>query len=424
MSDKELQDLFSMKRGQYKTCKAQPDLAVIHRSLLTGTTRRDLWETYCSTSEFHMGYSRFCDYVRDYEDIIANCTQSCFTPGDMIIEEWITIPKIMVAADTGEISPAYVFLAFAPYSKLLFLYGAEERNVQSWVAINNLFFTEIGCAPQHIVAPESSSTHTTKGGIKHLQPLFKDFLDTYHIGYQTMSSVNITDEITDIVNKLKSFLGSYVLTGISSLQIILHSWCDNYMNLTLQSGLTRQQVFDVSERPLMADVEGLLFETYKETTTRVLFNYHICFEKNYYSVPHRYSQMSELATIRAYAQKIEIYCSGKLIAVHARVQNNENIYVTDPAHMPTEKEECWYKWNATRMKAWAKQIGPNVEIAIEHLLRSRPYPPQAYKVCLALLQLSKYYESTALDHACSDLSHPSLRIIKGRLEHESHQKTL
>ena len=53
------------------------------------------------------------------------------------------------------------------------------------------------------------------------------------------------------------------------------------------------------------------------------------------------------------------------------------------------------------MITWAEAIGPEVKAMIEAVLESRPYPEQAYKACLGILNLVRKYGKERLNEACA-----------------------
>jgi hypothetical protein len=57
-------------------------------------------------------------------------------------------------------------------------------------------------------------------------------------------------------------------------------------------------------------------------------------------------------------------------------------------------------WNAPRIIDWAKTIGANTNAVIQEILVSREHPEQAFRSCLGVFRLGRYYSSSRLEAAC------------------------
>lgn len=66
------------------------------------------------------------------------------------------------------------------------------------------------------------------------------------------------------------------------------------------------------------------YALWKEAT--VSYNYHVQFERNYYSVPYRY--VKHIVQLRITKRMIEIYSNHIRIASHPRVLTGVNKYIT------------------------------------------------------------------------------------------------
>jgi len=60
-------------------------------------------------------------------------------------------------------------------------------------------------------------------------------------------------------------------------------------------------------------------------------------------------------------------------------------------------ESCY---DGAKLRLWAKDIGYNTFLVIDKILSKRQVEEQAYKSCLAILQLSKKFGQAKLEAAC------------------------
>lgn len=129
-------------------------------------------------------------------------------------------------------------------------------------------------------------------------------------------------------------------------------------------------------------------------------NYHVSFDGAYYSVPHLYYM--EPVIVRATKCSIDILnSSGLCIASHERTFTNRK-YVTNPAHLPAIYYSVFYdnRYDGANIRNWAKYFGDCTSQIIDDMLESKTYEEQAYKSCIAVLQISKKYGRMILERAC------------------------
>jgi len=67
------------------------------------------------------------------------------------------------------------------------------------------------------------------------------------------------------------------------------------------------------------------------------FNYHICFEKNFYSVPCEY--IKQELEIRITSFTLEVFYNELRICSHARLRGKPGQYHTIPEHMPEQHQK-------------------------------------------------------------------------------------
>jgi hypothetical protein len=67
--------------------------------------------------------------------------------------------------------------------------------------------------------------------------------------------------------------------------------------------------------------------------------------------------------------------------------------------MPS-KHRKYLGWTPERFLRWAAKIGPQTERLAEVILKSKPYPQQAYRTLLGILRLGKSYTDLRLEAAC------------------------
>ncbi len=163
-------------------------------------------------------------------------------------------------------------------------------------------------------------------------------------------------------------------------------------------------------RPL--SLTPYVFAEWKERL--VAFDYHVDVDQHIYSVPHALVGHSVWA--RYTAASVEIFFRSQRVATHIRCYQR-GAHTTLSEHMPKSHREH-AQWSPKRLIQWARSIGPNTGLIVEHLLRSKPHPEQGYRVCLGLLALAREFGEPRLEAASR------LAVQLGSLTRKSLQSIL
>jgi hypothetical protein len=75
-------------------------------------------------------------------------------------------------------------------------------------------------------------------------------------------------------------------------------------------------------------------------------------------------------------------------------------YTTVREHL-SSSHQFYLDWSPEKFLKWASDIDPQVADLIDKLIRSKPYPEQAYKSCLGILSMAKQNNRDRLIEACS-----------------------
>ena len=136
MSDKQLSErLFptSPSKPVYK----MPDYAYVHKELQrSGITLNLLWLEYCdqcrAAGEIPYQSTQFNKYYTDYLTKVNATMHLNHKPGEVMQVDWAGDTAAVIDTDTGEIIPAYVFVATLPYSGYSYVEAFFSMNQDSW----------------------------------------------------------------------------------------------------------------------------------------------------------------------------------------------------------------------------------------------------------------------------------------------------
>jgi len=160
--------------------------------------------------------------------------------------------------------------------------------------------------------------------------------------------------------------------------------------------VSRRELFERLDQPTLSPLPVERFVHADWADAKVNIDYHIEYDKHYYSVLYTY--VGKKVEVRATAMTIEILLSGKRITSHVR-SYKPGRHTTKPEHMP-KAHRAHAEWSPSRLIAWAEKIGVHTKALVEALLAERPHPEQGYRSCLGIMRLEKRYGAERVDNAC------------------------
>ena len=114
-----------------------PDYASVHKELQrSGVTLNLLWLEYCdqcrAAGEIPYQSTQFNKYYADYLAKVNATMHLNHKPGEVMQVDWAGDTAAVIDTDTGEIIPAYVFVATLPYSGYSYAEAFFSMNQESW----------------------------------------------------------------------------------------------------------------------------------------------------------------------------------------------------------------------------------------------------------------------------------------------------
>jgi transposase len=174
-------------------------------------------------------------------------------------------------------------------------------------------------------------------------------------------------------------------------------------------GQSRQELFEEVDLPALSPLPMRPYEFAFWKKARVHIDYHVAFEKHFYSVP--YTLSGKEVAIRATEKMVEIFYNRKRVASHPR-STAQGRFSTHMIHMPPE-HQFYSQWSPKRFLSWAAEIGDQTAELISRALDARRHPEQAYRTCLGILGLAKRFSPERLEAACRRANAASIRSYKG-----------
>jgi transposase len=170
---------------------------------------------------------------------------------------------------------------------------------------------------------------------------------------------------------------------------------------------SRRSQFETLDKPALRALPMHRYQYVDIKKVKVNIDYHVEYEKHYYSVPHQL--VGERLEVHASSSSVQVYNLDRLITAYPRKYHAG--FTTNPAHMP-ENHRAHATWTPERLLNWGGRIGPNTRQMVQQFIDEKQHPEQAYRACLGLLNLNKSYGDERLENACRLGLAEGLRRVK------------
>jgi len=426
LTDGDLEKMLFPESTDPSSSRQFPDLEYVHREMAkSGVTLRLLWTEYCTACRLGnkqpLMYSQFCYHYQKYAEKKRATMHIPRKPGEQIEVDWAGQTAEIIDHDTGEIIPAYVFVAALSYSQYAYVEAFLGQDQECWIAAHVNMYRFFGGVSK-ILVPDNLKTGVERAD--WFNPLINR---TYH----EMAEHYDTAVVPARIRKPQDKPNVEGTVGIISTWIIAALRHQKYFTLVeLNQAIgeklevfnrrpfqkkegSRLSVFLEQEKPFLVALPVTPYELATWKIATVQLNYHITVDKMNYSVPYEY--IKRKMDVRITRQVIEVFFNNHRICSHPRLYGYPGQYSTTEAHMPPD-HLAYVQWNADRFIAWAQKIGPNVETTVRAMLSSHKVEQQSYKSCLALIKLADKYSVVRVEAACKKAlfytPQPSYKSVK------------
>jgi transposase len=377
--------------------REQPDWATIARELKRpGVNLLVLWEEYREVQPDGYGYSRFCDLFRGFELRLSPVMRQHHVAGDKVFVDYSGKKIGIVDRETGEVREAEIFIGVLGASNHTYGEATWTQALPDWIGSHVRMFQAFSGVPR-LVVPDNlkSGVHKASFYDPELNRSYGMMAAHYGIGvvparpYKPRDKAKVEAGVrlaqTYILGRLRHQTFFSLAEANQAIATVLQRLNGKVMR---RLGLSRQQLFETVERPVLSPLPAEAYEYAEWRLARVGLDYHVEVEKFFYSVPH--GLIREQVDCRVTARIIEIFHRGKRVAAHQRRYRGPR-HGTTPDHMPSA-HRFYADWSPERFRRWGGSIGPETEGLVIAILANRSHPEQGFRACLGVLRLFKPLE--------------------------------
>jgi len=387
-----------------------PDCEYIHREMAkSGVTLSLLWNEYCgqcrANHEIPFKYTQFCYYYRQFVLKTKATMHISHKPGDQTEVDWAGQTAAVVDRDTGEIIPAYVFVAVLSYSQYAYVEAFLRQDMGCWITAHVNAFRFFG-GTTRILTPDNLKT-----GVDQTSWFTPVINKTYHEMAEYYDAAVIPARVRKPRDKANAegtvgVISTWILAALRNLkffslpelnQAMLEKLDTFNTNPFQKKAGSRLSIFREEEKLALQPLPASPYELAFWKIAIVQFNYHITVEGMHYSVPYEY--IKHQVDVRVTRQVLEVFFNNHRICSHPRLFGREGQYSTISEHMPADHQQ-YVQWNGDRFISWAEKAGPNTATVIKAILASHKIEQQGYRSCMGLLKMADRYSVTRLEAAC------------------------
>jgi transposase len=371
---------------------AEPDWSALVRDLKRpGVNLLMLWDEYREVHPQGYAYSRFCQLFREFEQRLSPTMRQQHVAGDKAFVDYSGKRVPIADPATGEVYLAEIFVAVLGASNLTYAEATWTQTLPDWIAAHVRMFRFYGAAPRLLV-PDNLKSGINKASFydPEVNRSYAAMAAHYNVGILPARPKRPRDKAA--VEAGVRFAQSYILGRLRNVTFFSLAECNAAIAVAVERmnsremrrlGLSRRQLFETIERPVMRALPEDDYEYAEWRLARVGIDYHVEVQGFFYSVPH--SLIREQVDTRATARTIEVFHRGKRVAAHARRYGGPR-HGTQPEHMPSAHRR-YAEWTPERLQRDARGIGPNTEGLIIAVMARRPHPEQGFRTCLGVLRL-------------------------------------
>mgnify|MGYP001758014465 CR=1 FL=1 len=236
---------------------------------------------------------------------------------------------------------ASLFVAICPYSSLLSVSATANEKMDNWMSCHVKSLDYLGKCPG-IIVPDNAPTATyqpvkNKPG-RCIQERYADFADSYDILLvparpgKPRDKAAVERAVQLVYSRILGYFDGITFYSLDELNEAIAQRVDDInMNMPRLDGITRKELFDADEAPMMRDLPDAPFTEVSWRNVKVHRNWHICCDYQYYSVPVQY--IGKTLQTRLTNSLVSIF-DDDLVAEHSRMHRFKYRYCNDPAHIP------------------------------------------------------------------------------------------
>jgi len=405
--------------------RPMPNWETVHLELARqGVTLQLLWQEYRDEHPDGYGYTQFREHYQRWNQIHTTSMRLPRKGGEVVEVDYAGMTVPIMNPETGEIHQAVVFVASLPASSYVYAEVQPSQELQHWLAGHVRAFAFFGGVPK-ILRPDNLKSGVKKPNYYEpdLNPSYQELAEHYHVAVlparvrKPKDKASAENSVQNVERSVLAPLRNRTFFSIGEANRAMSPLLDILNRKEMQHlGKSRRELFEELDQPALLSLPEHPYEFARWKRARVNIDYHVVFEGHYYSVPH--TLVGQEVQIRATERMLEVFHRSQQVAIHP-LSSAAGRFSTCSDHMPSHHRFVLNTDSDFFLREAAK-VGPQTAAFVTAVLRSRPFPQQAFRTCLGILDLAHKYLPAHLETACQHLLPAKLltyKDLKAELEH-------
>jgi transposase len=406
LTDNDLEEKLYPKSEKRKNDIPLPDLSYIQKEMIRPhVTLQRLFEEYKGAHPEGISRSSFFRYVRKGQPVEVTMRQF-HKGGQTLYSDYSGDSLSYTDKTTGEVIKTQLFVCSWGASSYSYIEARQTQNASDFASVHVNSLTYFKATP-HTIVPDNLKSAVTKAD--RYDPVINTHFGLMcdHYGITVLPARVRKPKDKAVVESNVLHVQEFVLArlrnrqffSLSELNTALWEELENYNNRPMKDygGLSRRQRFETEDLPFAKPLPKQPFTiTRVKDNVKVARDYHVQFDKHFYSVP--YTLSGKRIQIRQNGNLVEIYHSIERVSCH-QLSLKKFSFTTKMEHMPPAHRYV-KGWSSGYFLEEAAKIGPSTVRAIEILLKRTEHVEHGYRTARGILSLAKTYSGERLEKSC------------------------
>lgn len=406
LDDTELERRLYRRLEERPEVRPLPDWTWIHTELRKRhVTLMLLWQEHKAEHPDAHEYSQFCELYRRWAGSLSVWMRQEHRGGEKLFVDYSGDGIPWFEPATGQHRVAQLFVAALGASNATFACVTATQRLPDWLSAHVKALEFFGGVPT-VLVPDQTKTAVSKHCRydPELNPAYEEL--AAHYGTCIIPARPSHPKDKAVVEGAVLIAQRWIIAALRnrsfySLGEINEAIAELLPRLNQKEmrkvGKSRDELFRELDLPALRPLPERRFEIADwAIQVRVGGDYHLRFEQNHYSVPHRYAR--EEVDVRASERTIEIFHKHGRIASHLRLVGNAQCS-TQKEHMPpAHRVEA--DTTPAKLREHAALIGPAALELVEKIFAQKPRADLGCRSALGVLRLEKDYSRERLEKAC------------------------
>ena len=398
MSEAELESaLFPVaaKPAEIAAARPLPDFSHLHDELQRHkhTTLQLLWEEYRAATPDGYGYSRFCYHYQQWRSQRDVVMRQQHRAGEKLFVDWAGATIPIYSRDSDAAHEASLFVAVLGASNYTYAEACWSQEMGCWIGAHVRTFEFMGGVPE-LVVPDNTRTGVSRACRYEpdLNPTYQEMAAHYGVGVlparvrKPRDKAKVEVGVQIVQRWIVAALRHRRFFSLQELNLAIGELLEklNHRPFRKREG-TRAVLFAEIDRPALRPLPAERFDLSVWSSATVNIDYHIQFERSFYSVPYQLAR--QVVEVRATPAVIEIFHKGVRVASHVRL-HKPYAAATNPDHRP-KSHRAHLDWPPSRMVQWAHSVGAHTAEVVAKIMEAYPHPEMGYRSCLGIIRLGQ-----------------------------------